>query len=178
MDWAEDDEDEDGGRAEVAELIEELNEASRAAVEEPWQESVPEAARDDDDKNVFERMQRHPLQRQATKLLMEFFDIAKRGDERSPNCDLLIRNALEITGGLAQTLPLAPTYEMDNGDAGLSLVQLKRALRGAAFVRGALFLLHSEKTVTEDEFHRFMTEADAISTHITDLLRTIREAQA
>jgi hypothetical protein len=182
MDWVEDDEhqdaeDENSGRAEVAELIEELNEASRAAIEEPWQESVPEAARGDEE-NVFERMERHPLQQQAKKLLMEFFDVAKRAGERSPNGDLLIRNAMEITGGLAQVLPLSPTYEMDDNEAGLGLVQLKRALRGAAFVRGALFLLRSETIVTDDEFRRFMHEADAISAQITDLLRTIREGQA
>jgi hypothetical protein len=123
-------------------------------------------------------MERHPLQQQAKKLLMEFFDVAKRAGERSPNGDLLIRNAMEITGGLAQVLPLSPTYEMDDNEAGLGLVQLKRALRGAAFVRGALFLLRSETIVTDDEFRRFMHEADAISAQITDLLRTIREGQA
>jgi hypothetical protein len=177
MDWAEDDEDQDDSRSEVEELIAELNDASRAAIEEPWQESVPEAARDDEE-NVFDRMERHPLQQQATKLLMEFFNVAKRGDERSPNCDLLIRNAMEITGGLAQVLPLSPTYDMDDNQAGLGLVQLKRALRGAAFVRGALFLLRSQTIVTDDEFRRFTNEADAISAQITDLLRTIRERQA
>ena len=47
-------------------------------------------------------------QQQATKLLMEFFDVAKRSGDRSPNLDTLIRNAMEVTGGLAQVLPLPP----------------------------------------------------------------------
>jgi hypothetical protein len=176
IDWDEEDEDEDGGRAEVAELIEELNEASRAAVEEPWQESVPEAAQDHED-DAFERMERHPLQQQATNLLVEFYDVAKLAEERTTNIDTLLRNAMEVTGGLAQVLPLPPPFEMDDGEAGLSLVQLKRALRGSAFVCGTLFLLRSEKIVSEDEFRRFMKEADAISAQITDLLRSIREAR-
>jgi hypothetical protein len=60
-------------------------------------------------------MQRHPLQQQATKLLCSFFDLAKRGGERSANIDALLRNAMEITGGLAQVLPLPPSYEWMTG---------------------------------------------------------------
>jgi hypothetical protein len=67
---------------------------------------------------------------------------------------------------------------MDDNEAGLGLVQLKRALRGAAFVRGALFLLRSDDTINNDEFQEFVQQASAISAQITDLLRSIREAQA
>jgi hypothetical protein len=177
LDLADDENEEDN--LEVEDWIAEMNEICRAAVEEPWQESLPDAVRSDaDEVDEFERMERHPLQQQAKKLLMDFFDLAKRSDDRSPNLDTLMRNAMEITGGLAQALPLPPFYDMDDGDAGLSLVQLKRALRGAAFVRGALFLLRAGEIVTEQEFRRFMDEADAISAQITDLLRTIREARA
>jgi hypothetical protein len=56
-------------------------------------------------------------------------------------------------------------------------VQLKRALRGAAFVRGTLFLLRAEQLVEDEECRRFIGEADAISKQIFDLLRTIRESQ-
>ena len=175
-----DEEEEEEGDSIVEDWIAEMNEISRAAIEEPWQESLPEAVRSDGagEEDEFERMERHPLQQQAKKLLMDFYAIADRAAERSANLDTLMRNAMEITGGLAQTLPLPPAYEIDDSKAGHSLVQLKRALRGAAFVRGALFLLRSEKVVTEEEFRRFMDEADAISAQITDLLRTIREARA
>ena len=97
------------------------------------------------DEEPFAAMQRHPLQQQATKLLMEFL---RSGEDaamsRSANIDTLLRNAMEMTGGLAQVLPLPPTYEMDESNAGLSLVQLKRRC-GAAFVRGTLFLLRSDR---------------------------------
>jgi hypothetical protein len=154
-----------------------MNEACRAAVDDPWQESLPDAVRGDAD-HPFERMQRDPLQQHATKLLMEFFDVAKRSGDRSPNLDTLIRNAMEITGGLAQVLPLPPPYEMDDGEKGLALVQLKRSLRGAAFVRGTLFLLRAENIVDDGECRRFIGEADEISKQITELLRAIRESQA
>jgi hypothetical protein len=172
VDW----DDEAEPNEEVAALIEELNEACRAAAEEePWQESLPDTVKEEE--GEFERMERDPLQQRAKKLLMDFFDLSKRAGERSPNVDMLMGNAMEITGGLAQVLPLPPTYDMDDGGAGLSLVQLKRALRGAAFVRGALFLLKGEKTISEEGFHQFIEEADAISEQITDLLRSIREAR-
>ncbi len=175
VDW-----DEENDNEEMDEWIAELNEACKAAVEEPWHESLPDAVHSDasDEVDAFEAMERHPLQQRAKKLLMDFYDIAERSGDRSPNLDTLIRNSMEITGGLAQVLPLSPPYEIDDVEAGLGLVQLKRALRGAAFVRGTLFLLRSEKTITEEEFHQFMDEADAISAQITELLRTIREAQA
>jgi hypothetical protein len=109
---------------------------------------------------------------------MDFFNLAKRSGDRSPTLDTLIRNSMEISGGLAQVLPLPPAYEMDDGEAGLGMVQLKRALRGAAFVRGTLFLLRSEDIVSDEEFKRFMDEADAISKEIAELLRAIREGHA
>jgi hypothetical protein len=172
-DWDDEEDDE-----ETAAWIAEMNEACREAAQEPWQESLPDAVRgDDDEERPFERMERDPLQKQATKLLMEFFDMAKRSGDQSPNLDTLVRNAMEVTGGLAQVLPLPPPYEIDENKAGLALVQLKRALRGAAFVRGTLFLLRAEKLIDDDDCRRFIGEADAISKQITELLRTIRESQ-
>jgi hypothetical protein len=176
LDWDDDEDGEDD--EEKAAWIAEMNEACRAAVEEPWQESLPEAVRGDADEiDAFERMDRHPVQQQATKLLSEFFDIAKRSGDRSPNLDSLIRNAMEVTGGLAQVLPLSQPYEMDDGEAGLALEQLKRALRGAAFVRGTLLLLRAEKLVEDEECRRFIGETDEISKQITELLRTVRVSQ-
>jgi hypothetical protein len=191
VDWNDDEQDDEATDAWIAEM----NEACRAAVEEPWEESVSEAAGGDLDEpapdasedaddgldrgdDSFAAMEKHPLQRRATALLTEFFHVAKKADDRTATIDTLIRNAMEVTGGLAQVLPLAPAYEIDDIEAGHSLVQLKRALRGASFVRGTLFLLRSEKTIGEEEFRRFISEADALSSGITDLLRAVREAGA
>jgi hypothetical protein len=174
--------DDEAGNNEVAELIDELHAASQAALDGAWKESSLEDVsdempdQDDDINDPIEPMERHPLQQRATALMFEFYNIA--GEDRKRSIDMLIRNAMEITGGLAQALPLGPTYEMDDIDAGLGLVQLKRALRGAAFVRGALFLVRSEGAIVEEEFHRFMNEADAISEEIVELLRSIRGRQS
>jgi hypothetical protein len=175
VDWA----DEAGGEEDSSEdLAGDLDFDEPSTEDEPWRESLPDTESDHDHEEPFSAMLRHPLQQQATNLLCSFFDLAKRNQERSANIDTLVRNAMEITGGLAQVLPLPPSYEMDDGEAGLSLVQLKRALRGAAFVQGTLFLLRSDETITEDEFKGFIAEAESLSAQILDLLRTIREASA
>jgi hypothetical protein len=187
LDWLEDDEDMSDERREMIEMIDELNEASRAAAAdqetEPWQESLAEEVGDDDDNDEGDglgriaRMQRHPLQQQATNLLLALEEATRAADDRSPAVDTLIRSAMEITGGLAQVLPLSPSYDMDDGEAGLALVQLKRALRGAAFVQGALFLLRGEKALEEAPFKQFMDESSAISKQIIELIRTVRESR-
>jgi hypothetical protein len=159
----------DESNEEIAEMIEELNAAAETALNE-------ESA--DWDKDPFDRAERHPLQQQATNMLMELFDFEKRSSNPSPNFDTLIRNAMEVTGGLAQVVPMLPVWEMDDSQVGVALVQLKRSLRGAAFVRGALFLLRAEQIVAQEEFGRFMHESELISKEITELLRSVREAQA
>lgn len=108
---------------------------------------------------------------------MRFYELAKQNEKRSPNFDLLMRSASEVTGGLAQVLPIAPAYETDDTEIGLGLVQLKRALRGAAFARGALFLLRADELVGDDDFRSSMDECDSISQQIVELLRTLRESR-
>jgi hypothetical protein len=170
MNWLEDDEM-DG------EFVARLNEACEQTADEPWLESLPESVQNDDDDESFDAMERHPLQRQATGLLMEFHDLSEKLTDRSPNFESLMRNAGEVTGGLAQALPLPSPDRLDDDRAGLCLVQLKRALRGAAFVRGALFLVRENGILTPEEFTRLMNSTEAISAQILELLRTVRQSQ-
>lgn len=151
--------------------------------DESWQESISSdaAAGDeasDESARPFAGRERHPLQERATSLWMRLHDVVKQAGERSSNANLLMRSAGEMVGGLAQALPLPPLYELDDIEAGLCLVQLKRALRGAAFVSGAMFLLRGEKTIDSEVLRPLHDEADAIQREIVELLRSIREAQA
>jgi hypothetical protein len=161
------------------EFIARMEEGDDFEADDVWHSGLPDESFDEggSDDDSFADMQRHPLQQQATGLLMKFYDLAKQNDERSPNFDLLMRSASEITGGLAQVLPLAPAYEIDETEVGLGLVQLKRALRGAAFVRGALFLLRADELVRDEDFRNSMDECDSISEQIVELLRTLRASQ-
>jgi hypothetical protein len=147
-----------------------------AASEETWREDC--TSDEDGDEETWDERFRHPLHLRARELWMRLHDISKRADERSSNVSLLMRSAGEIVGGFAQALPLPPSYEMDDVAAGRSLVQLKRALRGAAFVAGALLLVLADTTIDAEQFRPLHGEAEDLQKEIVELLRTIREMRA
>jgi hypothetical protein len=173
LDWLEEEDHDDDFMALVIE-------ASDTGVDEPWLESLPDEVRSDaDETDDFAAMEKHPLQQQATSLLLRLYDIAESCDCRSTNLESLLRSAGEITGGFAQALPLPLGIgEADESQTGLCIVQLKRALRGAAFVRGALFLVREEKLIDEGSFTELLTSADSISQQILPMLRILRTDSA
>ena len=72
----------------------------------------------------------------------------------------LFQGAGDVMGGLAQALP-ERDEEDDRDDYGLRVIQLKRALRGAAFASGALFPLRSAMTPEQfDELHRTLKQLE------------------
>jgi hypothetical protein len=85
------------------------------------------------------RVERHPLLDRASDLMMDLQQ-AFRGAE--PRFEAVRRTLFQgaggTVGGLAQALS---PRKHDHEDHGLRLVQLKCALRGAAFARGTLFPL-------------------------------------
>ena len=81
-------------------------------------------------------------------LLVRFDTLFRDADPRfAPSLSTLYRGAGDAMGGLAQALS---HRDDDAEDYGLCVVQLKRALRGAAFARGALFPLRS--ILSEEQF--------------------------
>jgi hypothetical protein len=72
-------------------------------------------------------------------------------------------------GGLAQALGPAPT-----GMVGLSVVQLKRALRGAAFAHGAIFPLRVEGLLDDRVFDQLRRELEELETEILAELARLR----
>lgn len=121
-----------------------------------------------------EREERHPLLERATELLKKFFKVSDRTGKQSAALDSLLRGAMETNGGLVQALSHTDEWLGDLDSWGLSIVQLKRALRGGAFVVGSLYQLGVEKLITKEEFTEFKTEIDAIQTEIVGLLKELR----
>jgi len=161
--------DDDAGESDFEELL---------ALEDDRLEEAEDSAFSADADDSALDMERHPLQQQATALLLDFHNLARGHNGANKHFDQLLRNACEIGGGLAQALPLPPPYELDEFDAGLALLQLKRAMRGAAFVTGALHLLVADDVIDRSQFKVFVDRSEAIATEIVDLMRTIREARA
>jgi hypothetical protein len=118
--------------------------------------------------------ERHPLLERATALLKEFYRVSDRSESRPAALDSLFRGAMETSGGLVQALSHTDEWLGDLDTRGLSIVQLKRALRGAAFVVGSLYQLGVEKVITEDEFNKFKAEIDSVQTEIVGMLKELR----
>jgi hypothetical protein len=106
--------------------------------------------------------ERHPLLKRAMDLLAQLHTVFRDADKRlEPSLRTLFHGAGDVMGGLAQALPDYGDGADDVDMYGLRITQLKRALRGAAFARGALCSLRS--AVTAEQFQ--------------DLARTLAELE-
>ena len=143
--------------------------------DESWRENLPpNSIYDDDPLETFERA-RHPLQQIASDLHVRIFKLfAEKNESRSGNIGTLMHGVGEIGGGLAQALMDRDTAQ-DSFARGLALVQLKRALRGAAFAKGALFPLRAEALLSEDHFNDLRGTLQQLEEGIVGELTRIRE---
>jgi len=78
-----------------------------------------------------------------------------------------------MMGGLAQALGSRHFEPL----SGLSLVQLKRALRGAAFAIGMLFPLRAEGVLGAAEFDELIATLESLRNDIYAELSRLREAR-
>ncbi len=119
--------------------------------------------------------ERHPLQQAVSDLWV--LASQRLSENRKGNCNLIqtyMHGLGDLAGGLAQALMDGET-ELDPMQRGLAIVQLKRALRGAAFASGALFPLRDMQLLGKDDFDDFHERLDKIRNHATDLLNRFRE---
>jgi hypothetical protein len=138
--------DEDESSAPENELS---DEAAREA--EPWREGENSAFDDwfesetdevDADESANDgKSERHPLLRRSTELFLSLTKLCgEESSQTNPALTTLYQGAADLCGGLAQALSFRKNdVEID----GLRVVQFKRALRGAAFARGAIYSLGS-----------------------------------
>jgi hypothetical protein len=113
----------------------------------------------DDDPFEAEEKKRHPVLQQATDLFVRLETVLVDVDPRfaSP-VGTVYQGAGDAMGGLSQALS---HRDRDGDDYGLRVVQFKRALRGAAFARGALFPLRSAISVEHfDELYRTLGQME------------------
>lgn len=130
--------------------------------DEPWQDDLePFGGEEGDAPFAAAEVERHPLLQRALDLLKHLHMVFRNAEERfAPALRPLFQGAGDAMGGLAQALP-ERGEEDDPDDCGLRVTQLKRALRGAAFARGALFPLRSAMTAKQfDELHRTLGELE------------------
>jgi hypothetical protein len=103
-------------------------------------------------------------------LLVRLDTLFRDKDPRfAPALGTLFQGAGDAMGGLAQALG---RRDDDGEDYGLCVVQLKRALRGAAFARGALFPLRS--ILSKEQFDELFRTLQEMETDIVSELGKVR----
>ncbi len=128
-------------------------EAEEAEENEPWRKSLDELPENngplEDEDEPFGKP-RHPLQQLAWDLMLRLYKLLENtATSAESHRGVLLHGAGEISGGLAQALGGDDDWEPP---AGLAMVQLKRALRGAAFASGALYPLRTDGTLDQASF--------------------------
>ena len=109
-------------------------------------------------------------------LMLRLHDLFKDVEEdgRGGFLDVLLRNAGEIMGGLAQALSSRGEDADDDITSGLMLVQLKRARRGAALARAVLIPLKVEDFLSEAAYNELDPMIAQIESGIIEELREVR----
>ncbi len=160
---------------------ERFDEPSREDAHPPLGESLADEAAEERagfqkaDDDLFEagEVKRHPLLQRATDLLARLDSVfGGEGPGVAPALRVLYQGAGDAMGGLAQALS---RREHDTEDYGPRVVQLKRALRGAAFARGALFPLRS--SIGQERFDELFGTIKQIETDIVAELGKVRFEQ-
>lgn len=165
------------GEPSLSDAAREMVEAWEDEEHEPWRESLPDASRDADEDASDDWSgdeERHPLLERVMDLNQRLYDRAAAADGRqNENFRSLLGATGEMLGGLAQALG-SRDFEPPSG---LSLVQLKRALRGAAFAFGMLFPLRADGCLGPAEFDELLATLQSLQNDIYTELARLREAR-
>jgi hypothetical protein len=172
----------------LREVLAEPSDEDSDAIDEPWRddehlsfdESLADKDADEDaglteaEDEPFETREsakeRHPLLQKAIDLLLRIDSVFRDEDPRfAAPLRTLYQGAGDAMGGLAQAL--SRRHE-DDEDYGLRVVQLKRALRGAAFARGALFPLRP--ATSKEQFDELFGTLKQMETDIVSELGKVR----
>ena len=126
---------------------------------EAWKESLDE---NDVPRDAFDDKDDHPLLRRAMDLQLRLREEFKdRSGEQEASLRTLFQGAGDLMGGLSQATARYGDDDLDSVMLGLHVVQLKRALRGTAFARCALFQLRETVAKpTLDDLHETLTKME------------------
>lgn len=129
-----------------------------------WTDSLPlhsfEEASGDPHRND------HPAVAQAQDFLMQVMDLKQDASKPTSSISILARASMDLVGGLVQAT--CDDEPDGNIDRALIITQLKRALSGHAYARGAILALRTEKAISD-------AEAQQLHEKLELLLATIHE---
>jgi hypothetical protein len=132
--------------------------------EEPWSADVADSSFGDD--SSAGKREQHPIVSHAQGFVEEVMKFAEQAITESSFLSILVRSSLDMMGGLVQ----ATCDDMgDCMDRALSISQLKRALNGHGFARGAVFGLRGEGVITKEQSDSLHVQLQTILSHIHSL---------
>lgn len=126
-------------------------------VEETWRESLPNHETYED--LTESPREEHPAVAQAREFVSEIMNLLNNPNKDSSFLPILAKASFDILGGLVQ----ATSGKLDDRfDRALSISQLKRALHGHGFARGALFGLSSDGTIPKAQCQSLQDQLETI----------------
>ncbi|PAY19290.1 hypothetical protein CKO51_11785 [Rhodopirellula sp. SM50] len=129
--------------------------------EQPWLESLPPHPFDEDSRQT--GPDDHPAVLEAESFLLAVMELAKTECTKSSFISVLVRASMDMVGGIAQ----ATSGDLsDITHRALAITQLKRALTGHAYARGAIFGLRSDETISGEQSTQFLDQLDTLLTTI------------
>ncbi|MBI2479605.1 MAG: hypothetical protein HYV60_13525 [Planctomycetia bacterium] len=132
---------------------------------EPWRASLE--AHPFDAPSDHEIRVKHPTVERAEKLLTEIMSLDGQATQINSFANTATRGLIDVVGGLVQA---THGERGDRIERALTIVQLKRALKGHAFCRGAIFGLRGTDQIDQATSDSFHDELAAILESIHDLL--------
>lgn len=132
--------------------------------DEPWLSSLPQ--HEFDEASQRSESLDHPAVLQAQAFLKQAMEVQPGDSNQSSFFSILLRSSMEMVGGLVQATSAG---EDDNVHRALSITQLKRAMAGHAYARGAVFGLQSEGAITAKQAEQLHEELQSMLTSIHEL---------
>jgi hypothetical protein len=147
--------------------------------DESWRASLEDDVGLDGPADAARQVGDHPLVECALQLQVDLHQLLGDVDEsRSGHVLVLLSGAGDLMGGLAQAtsglVDGEQPFDVDPLARGLAIVQLKRALRGAAYASGALFALSREDMVGKDRTGHLHEAIDQLREETFALLQQFR----
>ncbi len=144
--------------------IPEQNTTSEVEPIEPWLHSLPRHPFDT--ANEPSDCKNNATVEQAQSLLLAAIEIANNDSKRSSFANVLTRACMDMIGGLVQ----ATCLDWDDVTSrSLAITQLKRALSGHAYARGAVFGLRAEEAITQVQSTELHAQLKALLAKIHEL---------
>lgn len=140
------------------------SESDEAEEADDWRTSVPSGTWTESDEST-ERTS-HPATETASDFLRQLSQLRADGKVAGNFIEVATSGAMDCLGGLAQA-----TFNDANDriSRALAITQLRRALSGHAFARGAIFALRGENAIDENESGHLLQQLSEIERHIHEL---------